>query len=192
VSAQKAPRKGEALDALIAALPPLTLVVGKGGVGKTTCAVGLAARAGGAGAALGVPLEDGETRAVTDAPGLIARQLDASRARREFLARWRETIVAIVDRGTYLDLEDIGGLVDASFPGADEIFAVLALAELIAGWGDGRSPAAGGEVRRLVVDTAPTGHTLRLLAPTTFSTRCGGPWPRSRRRSSIRPARRCC
>ena len=39
--------------------------------------------------------------------------------------------VTIVDRGTYLDLEDIGGLVDASFPGADEIFGLLVLAQLL-------------------------------------------------------------
>ncbi len=70
-------------------------------------------------------------------------------------------IAEIVDRGTYLARAEIDGLVDAALPGADEIFALLALADVIADPAD--RPA------RVVVDTAPTGHTLRLLAlPDTF------------------------
>ena len=173
-----------ALDSLLASLPPITLVVGKGGVGKTTCSIGLAARssesgertlllstdpAGALASALEVPLTDGESREVGARTGLFAQQLDARRSRREFLARWRETIVTIVDRGTYLDVEDIEGLVDATFPGSDEIFAVLALAALVAGGKGDRFRAGGIDLRRLIVDTAPTGHTLRLLAlPETF------------------------
>ena len=165
----------------MARLPRLTLVVGKGGVGKTTLAVGIAARfaaagestllvstdpAGALGNALGITLAEGEKQTIAGCPRLTARQLDARSARREFLARWRQTIVTIVDRGTYLDLDDIEGLVDAAFPGADEIFALLALAELVSGERDVEEAVAPG---RLVVDTAPTGHTLRLLAlPETF------------------------
>ena len=172
---RRAAEPATALDSLLAVLPPLTLVVGKGGVGKTTCAIGIATRlsetgrrtllvstdpAGALAGALDVPLGDGESHDVDAQHGLAARQLDARRARHEFLARWRETIVTIVDRGTYLDLEDIEGLVDATFPGADEIFALLALADLVGVPSDERS---------FVVDTAPTGHTLRLLAlPETF------------------------
>jgi len=98
------------------------------------------------------------------ASGLSAMQLDPAAAREAFLARWRDVLVTIVDRGTYLDREDIGGLVDASFPGADEIFGLLVLARLLLPAGS--APKAW---RRLVVDTAPTGHTLRLLElPETF------------------------
>ena len=80
---------------------------------------------------------------------------------REFLDRWRDTIAEIIDRGTYLDRDDVDGLVDAALPGVDEIFALLALADILA---DDAAPYA-----RIVVDTAPTGHTLRLLAlPETF------------------------
>ena len=177
-----APKHG-VIDELLALLPPLTLVVGKGGVGKTTCAIGIASGfarthlralllstdpAGALAGALGVELADGELREVPGSPGLAARQLDARRARRAFLERWRETIVTIVDRGTYLDVDDIEGLVDATFPGADEIFAVLELAELVASAGE-RFRDGGEGTSRLVVDTAPTGHTLRLLAlPETF------------------------
>jgi len=179
VSQRPAP-KAVAIETLLGRLPRFTLVAGKGGVGKTTVSVGIAAHfaaagektlivstdpAGALGTALGVALEEGETYDMRELPALSARQLDARSARREFLRRWRDTIVTIVDRGTYLDMEDIEGLVDAAFPGADEVFALLALAELL------ERNVAGDEDRwrRIVVDTAPTGHTLRLLElPGTF------------------------
>src|SRR5687767_15899623 len=83
---------------------------------------------------------------------LSAMQLDASAAREAFLARWRETLVTILDRGTYLDDDDIAGLIDAALPGADEAMALLTLAGL----------TDEGKWERIVIDTAPTGHTLRL------------------------------
>jgi len=161
------------LASLLESLPRLTFVAGKGGVGKTTIAAGLAAHLAAAGHrtllvstdpasalgdAVGQPLA-AEVRPIDGHPGLDARQISALEARVAFLARWRDIIVEIVDRGTYLDREDIDGLVDAAFPGADEIFALL---ELAADLNDARW-------QRIVVDTAPTGHTLRLLAlPQTF------------------------
>ena len=164
-----------ALDALLGALPRITLVVGKGGVGKTTCATGIAASFAARGertllvstdpaAALadvtGTPVGTSETP-VPEHDDLSARQLSASALRRDFLERWRTVIAEIVDRGTYLAREEIDGLVDAALPGGDEIFALLALADLFA-----RVPAT---YDRVVVDTAPTGHTLRLLElPKTF------------------------
>jgi arsenite-transporting ATPase len=164
---------------LVDSLARLTLVVGKGGVGKTTCAAALALRASRRGGrtlllstdpagtladALGARLS--ADPAPVDIPGRRARgsldafQVDAPAERQRFLGRWRETIVTIIDRGTYLDLEDIAGLVDAALPGADEVFAVLRLGEL----------ERTTEYDRIVVDTAPTGHTLRLLdVPRTFA-----------------------
>lgn len=168
------------VDELLDALPPLALIVGKGGVGKTTCALGIADRlaargdttllvstdpANSLGPALGVTLERGTPREVR--PGLHAMQLDPPAARTAFLTRWRDILVTIVDRGTYLDADDIAGLVDAAFPGADEIFGVLVLADLLAAI---TRDTKERRWTRLVVDTAPTGHTLRLLAlPETFN-----------------------
>jgi arsenite/tail-anchored protein-transporting ATPase len=162
-----------AVDALVKQLPRTTLVVGKGGVGKTTCAAALALRASSSfrtlvvstdparalPAVLDQPIESSPTL-VAGKKGLSAQILDANALRAEFLERWGSVIRTILDRGTYLDESDIGPLVDTALPGSDEIFSALALARLIA---DDR------DYERIVVDTAPTGHTLRLLnLPKTF------------------------
>jgi len=164
-----------ALDALLDSLPRTSLILGKGGVGKTTCATGIAAAFAERGERTLIVSTDpaaalaevtGALVSTNAAPiagnaNLDARQLDAAELRSEFLRQWRDTIAEIVDRGTYLDREDVDGLVDAALPGADEIFALLALADLLTDTSEAH--------HRIVVDTAPTGHTLRLLAlPETF------------------------
>ena len=164
-----------ALDDLLGALPRISLVVGKGGVGKTTCATGIAAAwaergehtllvstdpAAALSDVVGAPVGTSDTP-VAAVQNLTARQLAAVELRHDFLDRWRHVIAEIVDRGTYLARDEVDGLVDAALPGGDEIFALLELAELFA-----QVPA---RYDRIVVDTAPTGHTLRLLElPDTF------------------------
>lgn len=161
------------LDALLDALPRWTLVAGKGGVGKTTGAAALAARAAARGdetlllstdparslgAALGSDVGPVPAR-VPDRDRLFAMQLDAQHERDAFLVKWRDVLRVILDRGTYLQADDIAGIVDDAFPGADEAMAVIALLEL----------ERSSRWDRIVVDTAPTGHTLRLLMlPDTF------------------------
>lgn len=157
---------------LLAALPRWVIVGGKGGVGKTTIAIALAKAAAPSGRvlllstdparalgpALGEPVGPHPTE-LRSIPGVFARQLDAAVERDAFLARWRETLVTVIDRGTYLDREDIVGFIDAVLPGTDEAMALLSLADL----------AASSEWDRVIIDTAPTGHTLRLFAlPQTF------------------------
>jgi len=161
------------IDALLASVPAWTLVGGKGGVGKTTCAAAVALESAADGArtlvlstdpagaladVLGMPLS-GTPAPHPAAPALFASQLDAAGARDAFLAQWGDILATIFDRGTYLDRADIEGLIDSALPGIDETMAVLALADL----------ATAGEWQRVILDTAPTGHTLRLLAlPDTF------------------------
>src|SRR5439155_16863537 len=150
-----------ASDTFTARLRPVTLVVGKGGVGKTTLAAAVANHFADSGAralvvstdpaatlfaALGRPIQR-TAKPVAVSARLDAWAFDSGLIRDEFLAAWRDPISQILDRGTYLDMEDVHGLVDAALPGADEIFAVLALGDVL-----GRTGADA--YTRIIVDTA--------------------------------------
>jgi arsenite-transporting ATPase len=86
-------------------------------------------------------------------------QLDPAVAHSRFLAKWRDKLITLFDRGTDLSDEESVGLIDSALPGIDESMALLTILDLEdEGW------------TRLIVDTAPTGHTLRLLElPGSFS-----------------------
>jgi arsenite-transporting ATPase len=151
--------------------PRLTFFGGKGGVGKTTCAAAAAVRAATEGArvlvlstdpahslgdALGVGLGP-RARRVPLRPRargeLHAAELDADKALGRWLREREEAIRVIANRGTYLDEEDIDRFLSLSFPGVDELVGLVELMRL----------ARERPYDRVVVDTAPTGHTLRLL-----------------------------
>jgi arsenite-transporting ATPase len=142
---------------------------GKGGVGKTTCAAAAAVAAAergrrvllvstdpahSLGDALDRRLSGRPSRVPTRAGRLGAVELDAERALARWLRARRGALHAIASRGTYLDDEDIERLLRLSLPGVDELIGLLELTRL----------AADGRYHDVVVDTAPTGHTLRLLA----------------------------
>jgi arsenite-transporting ATPase len=107
--------------------------------------------------ALEVPLGDDE-RAVPGAPpGLRARELDAGRA----FAAWRDRNRDRVGETAEAFTQDGGGvqdLLDLTPPGIDELIAVSSLLDAVFGT-EGAEPAYD----LVVVDTAPTGHALRLL-----------------------------
>jgi arsenite-transporting ATPase len=84
---------------------------------------------------------------------LAAAELDAGAALARWLRERRATIRLIAERGTYLDREDIDRFLDLSLPGVDELVALLEV----------RRMAASGRYDEVVLDTAPTGHLLRLL-----------------------------
>ncbi|HSK78663.1 MAG TPA: ArsA family ATPase [Thermoanaerobaculia bacterium] len=141
---------------------------GKGGVGKTTCAAATALAAAEAGSrvlavstdpahslgdALGSRLGPDPTRISTKKGELLAVELSAERSLSRFLAEHRADLAAVADRGTYLDAADIDRLLGLDLPGADELAALLSLSRLARETGSDE----------VVVDTAPTAHTLRLL-----------------------------
>lgn len=143
--------------------PRVLLLTGKGGVGKTTSAAGLAALAARAGKralvlstdaahslgdALVTPV-GAEPTLVDD--GLWAQQVDAQQ---RFERSWSEIQGYL---RTVLDAAGVDPITSEELtvlPGAEEVLALLEL----------RAQARSGRWDLIVVDCAPTGETLRLLA----------------------------
>lgn len=158
----------------LAAHRRLLVFAGKGGVGKTSAATAtaLAAAADGRRVLLlsadpAHSLADALARRadgpVPEAPGLVARELDAAaafRLRRDGYRRSlsglfrtddvRSGAVASLDRALARDL------LDEPPPGLDELLALLEIEQALG--------AAGTDYDLVVLDSAPTGHALRLLA----------------------------
>ena len=133
----------------------VTFVVGKGGVGKTTTAVALARELAAQQPTWLISTDPAHSlRDVipTDIPQLQIEEFDARAYADAWLAQARAALLEVVERGTYLDQQDAASFLDLSLPGVDEVMAAFRLVEL-----------QRSEVARIVVDTAPTGHTLRLL-----------------------------
>ena len=146
----------------------LHFFAGKGGVGKTTCAAATALSAAERGRRVAVISTDpahslGDAlqhrlsatprRVPTRGGALDAVELDADRALARWLTRRRPMLRTLAGRGTYLDEEDLERVLRLSFPGVDELMALVELTRL----------ATRGGWEQVVVDTAPTGHTLRML-----------------------------
>ncbi|HYG81050.1 MAG TPA: ArsA family ATPase, partial [Pyrinomonadaceae bacterium] len=152
---------------------------GKGGTGKTTAAAATAlhlldqAKSGerillfstdpahSLSDSLGVKIGD-HPREVARRAGarLVAYEMDAAAALEKFKGEHRATLAEIAERGTLLDESDINDLMNLSLPGVDEVMALFELSELE------RAEAYA----RVVVDTAPSGHTSRMLRlPEVFS-----------------------
>jgi arsenite-transporting ATPase len=142
---------------------------GKGGVGKTTCAAAAALAlaetgrhvllvstdpAHSLGDALARPLSARPRRLPARRGRLMAVELDADRALERWVNARRRPLRTLAERGTYLDEDDVERFLQLSLPGVDEMVGLLELNRL----------AAAGRYDDVVVDTAPTGHTLRLLA----------------------------
>ena len=149
---------------------------GKGGVGKTTCSAAYALSAAGPSAlrrdaaARSRPvllvstdpahsLGDALGMRVSSTPRRVAGhvdavELDAPKAFARWLKEHRRPLADVIEHGTWLDREDVDALLDLSIPGVDELVGILEIGRF----------AARGDYDLVVVDTAPTGHTLRLLA----------------------------
>ena len=144
----------------------LLVFAGKGGVGKTTCATAAAlhlAQRSPASSFLLVSTDPAHSLADSLAdlvpPGnLKVLELDARACLTTFKKKHNDELREIAARGTFLDDEEINRFLDLSLPGLDELMAFLE----IAGWVENR------RYHCIVADTAPSGHTLRLLAMPEF------------------------
>ncbi len=168
----------------------LILVGGKGGVGKTTVSSAIAlylaqkhaeskriivvstdpahSLADSLGMSIGdtlTPVDwqsglgDGPLERCADGPAvkpinLFALELNAGRLLSAFKEKHRHVLTTLADRGTYFDQADIADFFDLSLPGMDEVMAIMEVADIL------NSDACD----LLILDTAPTGHTLRMLS----------------------------
>ena len=147
----------------------IRLVGGKGGVGKTTLAAAWAVATAARGArtqviytdpapslgdALGVTLS-GTPRAVSVRGGTLhAVEVDSRKSFGRWLKERAPALEAIAVRGTWLDESDVQLLLGLSLPGIDELASLLEILRHV----------RSGRYDAIVIDSAPTGHTLRMLS----------------------------
>lgn len=144
----------------------LILFGGKGGVGKTTCAAStgifLAKEfktllvstdpAHSVSDSLGQQIGD-NIKEVKGIRNLWALEINAEKALAEFKTEYEEEIKKILDTSTNLDQEDIESVFSMSIPGLDEVMGFKTIMNLM----------DEGRYDKYIIDTAPTGHALRLL-----------------------------
>lgn len=149
-------------------------VGGKGGVGKTSVSGALGVKLAKMGLktlvlstdpahsladALQLGLAGGAPVKIEVGEGeLFAMEIDTEGAVEDFQRLAKEFVSegsggVGVDLARKLGLEEFAGLLDNAPPGIDELVALTQVMELV----------KFGDFDRVVVDTAPTGHTLRLL-----------------------------
>ena len=157
--------------------PELKLILfgGKGGVGKTTCATSTAlylAKEGfktllistdpahSVADSLGLKIGDEikEINPVRNSisngvKNLSALEISAEKALSMFKIEYDVEIRRLFDTSTYLDKEDIDSILALPIPGIDEVMGFKTIVDLI----------EEGGFDKYIVDTAPTGHALRLL-----------------------------
>jgi len=147
---------------------PLKLIFfgGKGGVGKTTCAASAGLHlsetfktliistdpAHSLSDSLGQKVGDG-IEDIKNVKNLSAIEISAKKAFSAFKTRYEKEIKNIIDTSTYLDPEDVESVFALPIPGIDEVMGLKTITDLL----------EEGEFDKFIVDTAPTGHVLRLL-----------------------------
>lgn len=145
----------------------LILFGGKGGVGKTTCAASAGLYLAGdfktllfstdpahsLSDSLGQKIGD-EIKKMKDIKNLSALEVSAEKALSKFKIEYEDEIKKILDTSSYLDEEDIDSVFSLPIPGMDEVMGFKTIVDLI----------EDAKFDKYIMDTAPTGHALRLLA----------------------------
>jgi len=80
-------------------------------------------------------------------------EMDAMDVYKKWNEKHGDTIKKIADRGTYFDKQDIEDFFSLTIPGLDEMMAIIKLIDI----------QKEDKYDLVILDTAPTGHTLRLL-----------------------------
>ena len=85
---------------------------------------------------------------------LYALELAAEEEAERFREQYDIVLKKITEKGTWFDKHDINGFFSLTLPGLNEVMAIIKIANLLR---DDRFDV-------IIVDTAPTGHTIKLLA----------------------------
>ncbi|MCY7274018.1 MAG: ArsA family ATPase [Phormidesmis sp. CAN_BIN44] len=152
----------------------LVMFSGKGGVGKTTLSCGFARRwakqfpnekilllstdpAHSLGDVLQIEVSN-TPHSDQDLSNLSIRALDAEVLLQDFKALYGAVLELLVERGSFVQKGDLSPFWDLSWPGLDELMGILEIQRLL------REKV----VDRIVVDMAPSGHTLNLFGLMDF------------------------
>ncbi len=148
--------------------PALKIVLfgGKGGVGKTTSASATALYLARRYKTLLISTDPahslsdsfersigGRITEVQEVKRLSVLEIDADKAFAKFRLEHEPEIKKLFDTSTGLDEEDIESFMSMSIPGVDEVMGFKAIVDII----------DEAKFEKYVVDTAPTGHALRLI-----------------------------
>lgn len=140
------------LDEIAAPARGLVMTMGKGGVGKTTVAAAVAVELARRGHQVELTTTDPAAHVAeavgADVPGLQVTRIDPAAETVAYTASVLAEAGADLDQGARAVLEE-----DLRSPCTEEIAVFRAFARTVAAAGD----------RFVVIDTAPTGHTLLLL-----------------------------
>ncbi len=149
----------------------LILFGGKGGVGKTSCATATAIElskyrktllistdpAHSVSDCLGQQIGNG-IHFVKGMKDLSVTEIVAEQVFSDFKKENEEELKTLFETSTSLDSEDIEDLLRLSIPGIDEVMSLKTIIDIM----------EEGRFEKYIVDTAPTGHTLRLISSPTM------------------------
>lgn len=145
----------------------LIIFGGKGGVGKTVSAISTAFELSESHRTLLISTDPAhsisdcleqevgfQVHKVKGKENLDAIEIDANKALHNWKVEHQSVLKKLFNTSTYLDSQDIEEVLKLSIPGIDEIMSFKIIMDLI----------EEGNYDKYVVDTAPTGHALRLIS----------------------------
>jgi len=146
----------------------LNLIIfgGKGGVGKTSCAIATALALSENFKTLLISTDPAHSVSdcleqqigfkvtkIVGTTNLSAIEVFADEALSVFIGEHRSELKKLLETSTNLDSQDIDEMLTLSIPGIDEVMSFKTIIDFI----------EEGQFDKYVVDTAPTGHALRLI-----------------------------
>jgi arsenite-transporting ATPase len=145
----------------------LIIFGGKGGVGKTSCAIATAVALSENFKTLLISTDPAHSVSdcleqqigfnlvkIEGTTNLSAIEVVADEALSGFITEHQDELKKLLETSTSLDKDDIEEMLSLSIPGIDEVMSFKTIIDFI----------EEGKFDKYVVDTAPTGHALRLIS----------------------------